>query len=147
MGEACGGPGGFSGTCEPPLQCVQRLQMKGSGVCLGGYTINYRISPLNTHVPWTWICARERGSSGLLMLLLAVQFCPGTALPRTMGDVVLPCCSCWAVGGYQRSVANRCHRTHPGKITAYPGQDLIVNCTAQCEDDASYLDDWWWVFR
>lgn len=37
VGEACGGPGGFSGTCEPPLQCVQRLQMKGSGVCLGGY--------------------------------------------------------------------------------------------------------------
>lgn len=40
VGEACGGPGGFSGTCEPPLQCVQRLQMKGSGVCLGGYFDN-----------------------------------------------------------------------------------------------------------
>lgn len=55
VGESCGGPGGFSGTCEPPLQCVQRLQMKGSGVCLGGYTINYRISSLNIHVQSTCI--------------------------------------------------------------------------------------------
>lgn len=35
FGEACGGPGGFSGTCEPPLQCVSKPPVIGSGICLG----------------------------------------------------------------------------------------------------------------
>ncbi|CAD7081173.1 unnamed protein product [Hermetia illucens] len=35
LGEACGGPGGFSGTCEPPLQCVAQLPLvDGLGVCM-----------------------------------------------------------------------------------------------------------------
>ncbi|XP_055906017.1 cysteine-rich motor neuron 1 protein [Eupeodes corollae] len=35
LGETCGGPGGFSGTCEPPLQCVTKLPIaSGLGVCM-----------------------------------------------------------------------------------------------------------------
>ncbi|XP_029720455.1 cysteine-rich motor neuron 1 protein isoform X2 [Aedes albopictus] len=34
FGEACGGPGGFSGTCEPPLSCVSKIPVGGSGICL-----------------------------------------------------------------------------------------------------------------
>uniref|UniRef100_A0A182N3U0 Uncharacterized protein n=1 Tax=Anopheles dirus TaxID=7168 RepID=A0A182N3U0_9DIPT len=34
LGEACGGPGGFSGTCEPPLSCVSKPPVGGSGVCM-----------------------------------------------------------------------------------------------------------------
>ncbi|XP_035791911.1 cysteine-rich motor neuron 1 protein-like isoform X2 [Anopheles albimanus] len=34
VGEACGGPGGFSGTCEPPLSCVSKPPVGGSGVCM-----------------------------------------------------------------------------------------------------------------
>ncbi|XP_055383539.1 cysteine-rich motor neuron 1 protein [Condylostylus longicornis] len=34
LGEKCGGPGGFSGTCEPPLQCVASLPVTtGLGIC------------------------------------------------------------------------------------------------------------------
>ncbi|XP_055619085.1 cysteine-rich motor neuron 1 protein-like isoform X3 [Toxorhynchites rutilus septentrionalis] len=33
-GEACGGPGDFSGTCEPPLSCVSKIPVSGSGICL-----------------------------------------------------------------------------------------------------------------
>ncbi|GAB0090846.1 uncharacterized protein DMENIID0001_056110 [Sergentomyia squamirostris] len=35
LGEACGGPGGFSGTCEPPLQCITKPPVIGTGLCLG----------------------------------------------------------------------------------------------------------------
>ncbi|XP_030571323.1 uncharacterized protein LOC115770251 [Drosophila novamexicana] len=35
LGESCGGPGGFSGQCEPPLQCVTKLPISsGLGVCM-----------------------------------------------------------------------------------------------------------------
>ncbi|XP_039450232.1 cysteine-rich motor neuron 1 protein isoform X2 [Culex pipiens pallens] len=34
FGEACGGPGDFSGTCEPPLSCVSKIPVGGSGICL-----------------------------------------------------------------------------------------------------------------
>uniref|UniRef100_A0A336M5C8 CSON004307 protein n=1 Tax=Culicoides sonorensis TaxID=179676 RepID=A0A336M5C8_CULSO len=33
-GEACGGPGGFSGSCEPPLVCVIKPPIIGTGVCV-----------------------------------------------------------------------------------------------------------------
>lgn len=37
--ESCGGPGGFSGTCEPPLQCVAEIPLNnGIGVCKGEST-------------------------------------------------------------------------------------------------------------
>lgn len=36
LGEACGGPGEFSGQCEPPLQCVTQLPIfNGLGICMG----------------------------------------------------------------------------------------------------------------
>ncbi|EDW34702.1 GL12759 [Drosophila persimilis] len=39
LGESCGGPGGFSGQCEPPLQCVTKLPISsGLGVCMGEYS-------------------------------------------------------------------------------------------------------------
>ncbi|XP_055590178.1 cysteine-rich motor neuron 1 protein-like isoform X2 [Uranotaenia lowii] len=34
FGEACGGPGDFSGTCEPQLSCVSKIPVGGSGICL-----------------------------------------------------------------------------------------------------------------
>lgn len=34
-GEACGGPGDFSGTCEPSLRCISRLPVTEPGVCTG----------------------------------------------------------------------------------------------------------------
>ncbi|XP_058458051.1 cysteine-rich motor neuron 1 protein-like isoform X2 [Malaya genurostris] len=34
VGEACGGPGDFSGTCEPHLSCVSKIPFGGSGMCL-----------------------------------------------------------------------------------------------------------------
>ncbi|XP_037939098.1 cysteine-rich motor neuron 1 protein [Teleopsis dalmanni] len=35
LGETCGGPGEFSGRCEPPLQCVTKLPISsGLGVCM-----------------------------------------------------------------------------------------------------------------
>ncbi|EDW79063.2 uncharacterized protein Dwil_GK10539, partial [Drosophila willistoni] len=35
LGESCGGLGGFSGQCEPPLQCVTKLPISsGLGVCM-----------------------------------------------------------------------------------------------------------------
>lgn len=34
FGEACGGPGDFSGTCEPPLSCVSKIPVGGTGICL-----------------------------------------------------------------------------------------------------------------
>uniref|UniRef100_W8B862 Cysteine-rich motor neuron 1 protein n=1 Tax=Ceratitis capitata TaxID=7213 RepID=W8B862_CERCA len=35
LGETCGGPGGFSGQCEPPLQCVAKIPINsGLGVCM-----------------------------------------------------------------------------------------------------------------
>lgn len=34
-GEACGGPGGFSGACEFPLKCITKPPIIGTGVCLG----------------------------------------------------------------------------------------------------------------
>jgi hypothetical protein len=39
LGEACGGPGDFSGACEPPLNCVTKPPIIGNGVCLGKNTI------------------------------------------------------------------------------------------------------------
>lgn len=33
-GEACGGPGGFSGTCEPQLKCITKMPFIETGVCL-----------------------------------------------------------------------------------------------------------------
>ncbi|KNC28803.1 hypothetical protein FF38_00707 [Lucilia cuprina] len=36
LGETCGGPGDFSGQCEPPLKCVTKLPISsGLGVCMG----------------------------------------------------------------------------------------------------------------
>ena len=36
VGETCGGPGEFSGQCEPPLLCVTKLPIfSGLGVCRG----------------------------------------------------------------------------------------------------------------
>lgn len=35
VGETCGGPGGFSGACEPPLQCISKPPIIGTGICLG----------------------------------------------------------------------------------------------------------------
>lgn len=34
-GEPCGGPGDFSGTCEPSLQCVSKFPVTDPGVCTG----------------------------------------------------------------------------------------------------------------
>ncbi|XP_065361282.1 cysteine-rich motor neuron 1 protein [Calliphora vicina] len=35
LGETCGGPGDFSGQCEPPLKCVTKLPISsGLGVCM-----------------------------------------------------------------------------------------------------------------
>ncbi|XP_055531472.1 cysteine-rich motor neuron 1 protein-like isoform X2 [Wyeomyia smithii] len=34
IGEACGGPGDFSGTCEPHLSCVSKAPFGGPGICL-----------------------------------------------------------------------------------------------------------------
>ncbi|XP_070507896.1 cysteine-rich motor neuron 1 protein [Chironomus tepperi] len=34
IGETCGGPGGFSGTCEPPLRCISKPPIVGTGICL-----------------------------------------------------------------------------------------------------------------
>ncbi|XP_058838043.1 cysteine-rich motor neuron 1 protein-like isoform X3 [Topomyia yanbarensis] len=34
VGEACGGPGDFSGTCEPHLSCVSKIPFGGPGMCL-----------------------------------------------------------------------------------------------------------------
>lgn len=39
-GESCGGQNGFSGTCEPPLQCIQKPSMEQSGTCMGKYLYN-----------------------------------------------------------------------------------------------------------
>lgn len=67
FGEACGGPGGFSGTCEPPLQCVSKPPVIGSGICLGKYfypsisiiniiiTLN-RSSLMLINLEWITIC-------------------------------------------------------------------------------------------
>lgn len=63
LGEACGGPGGFSGTCEPPLQCVAQLPLvDGLGVCMGKYLRQLRInisSKHNTPEIDPWICEWE----------------------------------------------------------------------------------------
>lgn len=37
-GEACGGPGGFSGSCEPPLKCIIKPPIVGTGVCMGKFS-------------------------------------------------------------------------------------------------------------
>lgn len=64
LGEACGGPGGFSGTCEPPLQCVAQLPLvDGLGVCMGKYLQQLRITISSKHNipeidPWIF---NERG--------------------------------------------------------------------------------------
>lgn len=34
-GEPCGGAGGFHGSCEPPLKCISRPPVIGTGICLG----------------------------------------------------------------------------------------------------------------
>ncbi|KAG5668961.1 hypothetical protein PVAND_016867 [Polypedilum vanderplanki] len=34
VGETCGGLGGFSGTCEPPLKCISKPPIIGTGICL-----------------------------------------------------------------------------------------------------------------
>ncbi|CAG9810378.1 unnamed protein product [Chironomus riparius] len=34
VGETCGGMGGFSGTCEPPLRCISKPPIIGTGICL-----------------------------------------------------------------------------------------------------------------
>lgn len=39
-GEACGGPGGFSGTCEYPLKCITKPPIIGTGVCLGEWNFH-----------------------------------------------------------------------------------------------------------
>lgn len=38
VGEVCGGPGDFSGRCEPPLKCVAKLPTANAlGACMGKY--------------------------------------------------------------------------------------------------------------
>lgn len=44
LGEACGGPNGFSGTCEPPLECISKPLPDRTGICIGKLLIFFLLS-------------------------------------------------------------------------------------------------------
>ncbi|XP_053677025.1 cysteine-rich motor neuron 1 protein [Anopheles nili] len=71
LGEACGGPGGFSGTCEPPLSCVSKPPVGGSGVCMD--------------VPRTSLDGDRPGG----------RDCPETVLIEPGCEIVNRKCKCW----------------------------------------------------
>lgn len=45
-GEPCGGAGGFHGKCQPPLKCISRPPVIGTGICLSN--LNSQISVNST---------------------------------------------------------------------------------------------------